>query len=105
VDAEALGDGVAGEAAFGAGAEQRITALAGAFVEPGPQYFLDAAAERDGAMLAALTLAADGGADVGGDVVTVQARELGDAQTGLDGQRQHGLVSSSLPASWVGCCQ
>ncbi len=51
VGAQALCDGVAAEAASGAGAEQRVTAPSGAFVEPGAQQVLDVAVEWDGALL------------------------------------------------------
>lgn len=100
-DTQALGDSVTGKAASGSSAEQWGAVLPGAFVKPGPQQFLDTAVERDGTVLAALALAADGGALSEGDVAAVQAGEIGDPQAGLDGQGQHGLVPPSLPAPGV----
>jgi hypothetical protein len=82
VGAQALGDGVAAEAPSGAGAEQRIVMASGAFAQPAAQQLLDGAVERYGALLAALSLAADRCAVAEGDVGAVQACELGDAQAG-----------------------
>lgn len=52
--AQALCDGVAAEAAPGAGAEQGVSSMARAFVQPGAQQVLDGAVEWDGALFASL---------------------------------------------------
>lgn len=105
VGAQALCDGVAAEEPSGAGAEEGVAAASGTFVQPGAQQVLVGAVERDGALFATFPLAADGGAAAQSDVVAVQAGEFGDAQAGLDGQGQHGLVPSSFPAFWIRCRQ
>jgi hypothetical protein len=105
VGAEALGDGVAAEAPSGAGAEQRIARPSGAFLQPGAQQLLNGTVERDGALFAALSLAADRCTVAERDVRAVQACEFGDTQAGLDGQGQHGLVAPAFPASRIRCRQ
>jgi hypothetical protein len=103
VGVQALRDGVAAEAAAGAGGKQRVGGASGAFGEPGLQQGLDRAADWDDALFASLAFAADGRAGAQADVGAGEAGEFGDAQSGLDGQGHHRLVTPSFPASWVGC--
>ena len=102
VGADASLDGVAAEAPAGAGGEQRVGGAAGAFGEPGARARLGVGGERDGALLSALAVAADVRAGAERDVAAVEADQFGDAQPGLDGERQHGVVAATFPAVAVG---
>jgi hypothetical protein len=77
VGADAQRDGVAAESPSGAGREQRLAWVSGAFIEPGPQQRLDGVGERDRALLASFTFTADVGAGAERDAAAVQAGELG----------------------------
>ena len=92
-------DGVAAEAACrGGSGRAESPGVAGAFGEPGAQH-------RDGGRGSAGWPAACGlcrgsatcGAGAEVDVAAVQAGELGDAQPGLDGEQQQGVVAAADP--------
>jgi hypothetical protein len=85
VGVQALRDGVAAEAAAGAGGKQRVGGASGAFGQPGLQQGLDWAADGDDALFASFAFAVDGRAGAEADVGAVEAGEFGDAQSGLDG--------------------
>ena len=55
------------------------------------------AGERGGPVLAALAVAADVRAGAEVDVVAGQAGELGDPQSGLDGEQEQGVVAAAVP--------
>ena len=95
-------DGVGAEPASGPGGEQRFVSLAASFGCPGGEQSGGGGVERNAAMLAALAEAADVGGVADGDVVVVEAGELGDSEPGLCTKREKGLVSSSFPAGRVG---
>ena len=75
---------------------------AGALGEPGVEHGLGVGGERDGALLSALAVAADVRAGAEHDVAAVEADELGDAQSGVDGEGEHGVVAAAFPAVAVG---
>ena len=58
--------------------------------------------ERDGALLSAFAFAADVRAGAERDVAAVEADQLGDAQAGVDGEGEHGVVAAAFPAVAVG---
>ena len=74
VGADSQRDGVAAEAASGAGGEQRIVGSPGSFGQPGPEQRIDWAGEGDGALFASFAFAADVGADAEGDVARSSGR-------------------------------
>jgi len=101
VSTDPKSDGIAAEPPTGAGGKQRIAGAAGSLGQPDPQHCLDRTGERDRSLFAALAFAADAGAGAEGDVTAVQADELGDTQTGLDGKQQQHLISPTLPSGPV----
>ena len=94
--------GVAAEPAAGAGRKQRVVGTAGALVEPGGEHGVGVGGERDGALLSAFALAADVRAGAEHDVAAVEADQLGDAQAGVDGEGEQGVVAAPFPALAVG---
>ncbi len=101
VGADSKCDGVAAEPPPGAGGEQWIAGASGSLGKPDPQQGFDCTGEWDSSLFAALAFAADAGAGAEGDVTAVQADELGDTQTGLDGKQQQHLISPTLPSGPV----
>ncbi len=69
-------DRVAAEGAAGAGGQQRVVGVAGAFGDPGAQDRDGLFGQRGDALLAALAKAADVGADAELEVVAAKAGEL-----------------------------
>jgi hypothetical protein len=80
-------DGVARQSASGAGGEQRLVALAGAFGEPDADDCLGWGGEWNGTMFAACeTTDVRSGADA--DVTAVEAGEFGHAKPGLNREEE-----------------
>jgi hypothetical protein len=104
VGADPERDGIAAEPSSGPGREQRILEMAGSFGEPEPQQHLNRPVEGDGALLASFAFATDIRSGAEGDVAAVQAGELRNPQTGLEGQQQHDSVSTTFPPRSVRCC-
>jgi hypothetical protein len=102
VNGHALSDGVEAERATPVGWEQRILAVADSFGHPVAQHRCRGGGERGDAVFAALASAADmcGGVEV--DVVAGQRDQLGCAQSGLDRERQEGVVASPAASGPVG---
>ena len=96
-------DGVEAQPPSGAGGEQRLVAVAGAFGQPHAAGPLGGCGQRDGPLLAALAETADVGTGAEADVAAVEADQLGDPQPGLDGQQQQGTVPAAFPSGAVGC--
>src|SRR5437879_2136952 len=71
--------------------------------EPGPQDLGGLGGERGGPVLAALAVAADVRPGPEVDVLSPQARELGDPQPGLDVEQEQGRVAAAVPGPAAGC--
>ena len=70
---------VATEASTGAGREQRLVRLPGAFGQPNPEHGLGGRGQRNGAVFAAFAEAAEVRAGAEADVAAVQVDQLGQA--------------------------
>ena len=99
--ADEQSDGVAAERPALAGREQRVLGRAGTLGEPVPQECRGLAGQRGRASLASLALDPDVAAGAEVDVADVQAGQFGDAQPGLDRQRQQRVVAAAVPGSAV----
>jgi hypothetical protein len=102
VEGQAPFDRVARQRGAAAGAEQRLLAVSGPLVQPGFEDLEGVAGERGDALLASFAVAGDVCAGAQVKVCAAKPDEFGDAQTGLDRDRDQGVVSSSGPGGGVG---
>jgi len=98
---EAPFDRVAAEAAAGDGREQRIACSAWTFAEPRMQDRLGRCHERRASLFAAFADGVHVGADGEGHVLAGESGEFGDAQPGLDGEREHGVIARPVQVAQV----
>src|SRR5215218_3351894 len=82
-----------------AGREQRVGGRCGAFGLPGVQDGGDAGGQGGDPLFSAFAEAADVGAGAEVDVGAGQGGQFRDAQAGVDGQRQQGVVGSGASSS------
>ena len=98
---EAVFDRVAAERSAGDGREQRIAWGAGTFAEPGVQDRFGGRHQRRAPFFSAFADGVHVGAGGERDVLAGESGELGDPQTGLDGEGEHGVIAPSGPGVLV----
>jgi hypothetical protein len=105
VPIEASLDGVGAEAPAAGGREQRVGRRAGVFAEPGFEDRPGRGDERRASLLASLADGVHVRSGGEGYVAAGESCEFGDAQPGLDGEGEHGVIATSGPAGLVAAAE
>ena len=103
VDRDPALDGITAQPAPCPRGKQRVPQLTRSFVQPDGKHRLGWAGERDGPLLASLSLTADMRAWTQHDVSAVQPDELRYPQARLDSEDEKCAVAAAFPACSIGC--